>query len=75
MICILLPDPWLATHTKLHRFREDMCECGTRERVDHVFGGLPKMEKSTSGATEESWRRIQEYVAEKDTEKKARRVI
>jgi ribonuclease HI len=35
---------WLATHGKLHRFREDdKCECGASETVVHVLIDCPKL--------------------------------
>ena len=35
---------WLATHAKLHRFRDDdKCECGAPETVVHVLVDFPKL--------------------------------
>lgn len=35
---------WLATHAKLHRFRQDdKCECGTKETVFHVLVDCPRL--------------------------------
>jgi hypothetical protein len=35
---------WLASHAKLHRFREDdKCECGARETVVHVLINCPRL--------------------------------
>jgi ribonuclease HI len=35
---------WLATHGKLHRFREDdKCECGAKETVVHVLVDCPRL--------------------------------
>ena len=35
---------WLATHGKLHEFREDdKCECGAAETVVHVLIDCPKL--------------------------------
>jgi CO dehydrogenase/acetyl-CoA synthase beta subunit len=35
---------WLATHGKLHRFREDdKCECGATETVVHVLIECPEL--------------------------------
>ena len=35
---------WLATHAKLHRFRDDdKCECGAPETVVHVLVDCPKL--------------------------------
>ena len=38
--------PWLATHGKLHRFREDEeCECGAKETVIHVLVDCPRLKE------------------------------